>query len=77
MNPLWSWALTAVGVLGIYLAGKKNKAGWAVGIGAQGLWLVYAITTRQWGFVVSVAVYGSVYCRNWLAWRRDEQEAAK
>ena len=74
MNPLWSWALTAVGVTGIYLAGRKNKAGWAVGIGAQGLWLAYAIATEQWGFIVSVIAYGSVYIRNWRAWAKTETE---
>jgi hypothetical protein len=33
----WSWLLTAVGVLGLWLAGSGRKLGWAVGLGAQGL----------------------------------------
>lgn len=71
MNQAWSWILTAVGVFGLYLAGRKNRAGWAVGIGAQVLWLTYAVTTRQWGFIVSAFAYGGVYLKNFLAWRKE------
>lgn len=74
MNQWWSWALTAVGVTGIWLAGRKSKAGWAVGFGAQGLWVAYAVATRQWGFIVSALAYGSVYARNWVRWRREARE---
>lgn len=71
MHPFWSWLLTAVGVTGLYLAGRKSKAGWVVGFGAQALWIAYAIATRQWGFIASAVAYGAVYARNWLRWRRD------
>lgn len=71
MDQAWSWLLTAVGVFGLYLAGRRNRAGWAVGLGAQSLWLTYAITTRQWGFIVSAGAYGWVYARNWLRWRNE------
>lgn len=67
----WSWILTAVGVFGLYLAGRKNKAGWAVGIGAQSLWIAYALSTEQYGFLVSALAYGWVYTKNFLAWRRE------
>lgn len=73
MSAWWSWVLTAVGVTGLLLAGRKQKAGWAVGFGAQALWITYAIVTRQWGFIFSALAYGSVYARNFLAWRRDER----
>lgn len=72
MNQWWSWGLTAVGVFGLYLAGKKSPWGWAVGIGAQILWFSYAIATRQWGFLVSSFAYGFVYTKNFHAWRKSE-----
>lgn len=75
MNQWWSWGLAAVGILGIYLAGKKLKSGWAVGIFAQLLWLAYAIATKQWGFLFTAFAYGSIYLKNYLAWRREAQEA--
>ena len=67
----WSWVLTAIGVFGLWLAGRKSPWGWAVGLGAQGPWLAYALTTQQYGFVVSACAYGWVYLKNFRAWRRS------
>jgi len=69
----WSWILTAVGVTGLYFAGKNNKIGWAIGIFAQTLWTSYALTTEQYGFLVSAFAYGWVYVKNYLAWRKIER----
>ncbi len=67
---IWSFALMAIGVLGIYLAGKKNKYGWAVGAFAQILWIIYAIATSQYGFIISALVYGWMYIKNFISWRK-------
>lgn len=71
MSPYWSYALTALGVTGLFLAGSRKRVGWALGLAAQPLWLVYAVVTGQWGFILSAFVYGGVYLRNWLKWRRE------
>lgn len=71
MNSLWSYALTAVGVLGLYLAGRKNAYGWLIGFSAQALWIAYATATHQYGFYISALVYGAVYAKNFLTWRRE------
>ena len=71
MTWWWSWLLTIVGVFGLWLAGRKDWQGWAVGIAAQALWLAYAVSTQQWGFLVSCAAYGSVYGLNWWRWTRQ------
>ena len=42
-GPYWSWVLTAVGVTGLYFAGRKVWWAWLIGLGAQALWLAYAI----------------------------------
>lgn len=65
----WSWILTAVGVFGLWLAGRRNRLGWAVGLGAQGLWITYALTTEQYGFLVSAGAYGWIYAKNFVSWR--------
>lgn len=66
----WSWLLTSVGVLGLWLAGSRRRVGWAVGIAAQVLWVTYALQTQQYGFLVSAVAYGTVFSRNWIAWGR-------
>ena len=66
----WSWLLTAVGVLGLWLAGRKDWRGWAVGLGAQALWVTYAVATRQWGFLASAFCYGAVFSLNLWRWTR-------
>lgn len=67
----WSALLTVVGVLGLALAGSKKISGWAVGLGAQVLWVTYAIVTEQWGFIGSAVLYGSVYFINMRKWIND------
>lgn len=69
----WSWALTAVGVSGLYLVARKDWRGFAVGVAAQALWIAYAVLTEQWGFIVSALVYGSVYGLGWYNWRKPTE----
>lgn len=74
MTPLaWSFLLSAVGIVGILLAGSKRKIGWLVGFFVQPLWIVFAITTGQYGFILNAVIYAVVYARNWLRWRREER----
>lgn len=70
---IWSFVLSAIGILGIFLAGKKNKLGWAIGLGAQVLWIVFAITTAQYGFILAAIAYGTIYLKNWLSWNKDDK----
>lgn len=79
LNQLWSWLLSAVGVTGLYLAGRRRRIGWAIGLAAQLLWVTYAIVTVQWGFIAAAFAYGAVNLRNFLAWKDtgpDHQQPA-
>jgi nicotinamide riboside transporter PnuC len=69
-----SWLLTFYSLLGVWLIGRKNIAGWLVGLSCQLLWLFYAITTKQYGFVVSAVVFGWVYVINYLKWKNEEED---
>lgn len=69
----WSYILTAGGVLGIYLAGRKNLWGWALGLAMQLLWVVYAIQSHQYGFILSALAYGTVYGKNFYQWHKDSK----
>lgn len=73
MSALWSYLLAAVGIAGLYLAGKGKRLGWAVGVGAQLLWVAYATFTHQFGFYISAAAYTWVYALNWWRWRKSQE----
>lgn len=70
---LWSCILAAIGIFGIYIAGKDNKWGWAIGLGAQGLWIIYALATAQYGFIFSSIGYGYFYGLNFYKWVQKEK----
>jgi hypothetical protein len=70
---MWSWLLTAVGVAGFVLVGRKIWWSWYVNIGCQFLWLAYALSTHQYGFVVGSAVYFGVFARNAQRWTAEHR----
>jgi hypothetical protein len=73
---LWSYVLAAIGITGLWLAGRRMRAGWMVGLIAQGLWIAYGIVTRQWGFLITALAYGYVYLRNWKTWKPQPEETS-
>ncbi|WP_277835294.1 hypothetical protein [Speluncibacter jeojiensis] len=49
--------------------------GFAIGLAAQLLWVAYALTTHQLGFILSATGYGTAYAigaREW--WRTREAD---
>jgi hypothetical protein len=68
----WSWVLAAIGVCGIYFVGKKTIWGWIVLLVNEVIWVVYAVTTKQYGFIFSAIAYAIVYVKSFIHWRRDE-----
>ncbi|MFJ2205930.1 hypothetical protein [Streptomyces microflavus] len=73
MSGWWSWLLTGVGVTGLYFAGRKRALGWGIGLGAQALWVAYAVSTEQHGFLAAAFAYGWVYAKNFRAWRHEQK----
>lgn len=69
----WSWTLAAIGIFGLWLSGRKDYRGWFVGLGAQILWITYAVVTAQYGFIASALAYGAIYLKNGLAWMREHR----
>lgn len=79
MIPEWAWSyvLTLVGVSGFWLAGRKVWWSWWVNVGCQGLWVTYALVTAQWGFLIGVPIYLSVFVPNAVRWTREHREAQR
>jgi hypothetical protein len=68
---LWSWALAAIGVAGTFFVGQKAIWGWIVLMVSEVMWVVYAVHTEQYGFIVAAIAYGAVYIKSYLHWKAD------
>ena len=71
MNQVWSWALSTIGVVGIYLTGRKNWRGYAVGIITECAWVWYSVLSKQWGFIFGSTIYIAVYSFNINKWIKE------
>lgn len=69
---MWSWVLAAIGVVGIFFVGRKTIWGWMILLVNEAIWIVYAVTTKQYGFIVSAIAYAAVYIKSFIHWRREE-----
>jgi hypothetical protein len=67
----WSWLLEGVGLLGATIVGRKRWYGWLVLLINTFIWSVYAIESRQYGFMVASFFYAPLYARNLIKWLRD------
>lgn len=66
-----SLVMAAAGCLGMVMAGKGMWQGWAIGLAVQPVWAVFAILTEGYGLLITCVMYGTVYGRNLLKWRRE------
>lgn len=71
MSIWWSVFLTPLGLIGMYLSGRKLKVGWLFGLFTQTVWITYAVATHQYPFIIGSLGYAGIYLKNYLAWRRD------
>ena len=72
MEQYWSWLLAVVGVTGIYVVGRKTIWGWLVLLVNECIWIIYALATKQYGFIAMATAYALVYIKSYRQWRRDD-----
>ena len=72
MVEYWSWLLAVLGVSGMYFVGKKSIWGWPVLLANEVIWVVYALVTQQYGFIVMAVAYAVVYIKSYFEWRKAE-----
>ncbi len=72
MPEYWSWLLAVLGVSGMYFVGKKTVWGWLVLLANEVIWVVYALVTKQYGFIMMAIAYAIVYIKSYLEWRKAE-----
>lgn len=68
-----SLVLAGAGCTGLWLAGKGSWYGWGVGLAVQPVWAAYALLTHGYGLLLTCLMYGTVYTKNLLKWRRERQ----
>lgn len=69
---MWSWVLAVIGVSGIFLVGRKTIWGWLILCVNECLWIIYALTTKQYGFIAMAVAYAAVYIKSFIHWKKDE-----
>jgi len=72
---MWSYVLAAIGVTGIFFVGRKTIWGWLVLLVNECLWIVYAVTTEQYGFIFAAIAYGIVYIKSYMLWRQEDTKS--
>jgi hypothetical protein len=70
-HEYWSWFLSIIGVIGLYITGQKKWQGFAVGVATEVAWIWYSIITKQWGFIFGATIYIAVYLFNIKQWWQD------
>lgn len=71
------WIITAVGLTGFFLAGRKVWWCWYINIACQGLWIFYALNTKQYGFLAGAFVYTVVFTINAVKWTADHRRESR
>lgn len=62
--------LSIAGCSGLVFAGRGKWYGWALGLAAQPVWITFGLITKGYGLCLTSVLYGTVYSRNLIAWRR-------
>lgn len=64
------YILSLIGVTALILIGKRKELGWALAFTNECLWFLFAIATKQYGFIIGALVYGFVNAYNYRNWRK-------
>lgn len=65
------WFMSLLTILTNWLAGNKSNWTWHIALFNQILWLIFAIHFEIWGFIPTCIFLSSVYVRNLLKWRHE------
>jgi hypothetical protein len=60
-----------VTLFGMWLVGRKDWRGWAIGLCNQVLWLWLIIDTRAWGLLILTVALVVIYTKALVSWRAE------
>lgn len=64
------WILSAITVYQNLLAGNRDSFAWVLGLVNQLLWLVWIVSTKNWGLIPLNLCLWVVYARNLKKWKQ-------
>src|SRR5215204_3197160 len=68
------WIISAGTFAGTWAIGNKVWWCWLLVFFVQEIWLLYILTTRQWGLLPGMIALSSIHVRNHLRWQREESK---
>jgi hypothetical protein len=72
MSPtVWSFLIAPLGVIGLYFVGSFKVWAWIYLLMVEILWIVFAIATKEYGFILSSIGYSAIHFTNWRKWRKN------
>jgi hypothetical protein len=72
-----SWVLSFTSALMLWMMGNKSKWGPRLGLANQVLWIIYAVTIKEWGLIPGVILYAIVHIRNLIQWERKVENVGR
>ena len=60
-----------IAITGIFFVGRKTIWGWHILCINECLWIAYAVTTKQYGFIFSAVAYAVVYIKSYMHWSKE------
>lgn len=72
-DQFFSWLAGGIGLVGFWLSGKKLWWSWYVNIVNQAAWIVFALITGYYAFLVTAAFYTFVFSRNAYLWTKEHR----
>lgn len=69
---MWSYILSIVGVTGLFFAGRGQWWAWGIAFFNEMLWIIYALTTEQYGFIFGAVAYAMVHAKNARDWKIND-----
>ena len=68
------YILSALAIYCMWAVGKYKKVGWQIGFWSQACWLIWIVTTKNWGFIPLNLASWFVYGNNYISWKKKEAE---
>jgi len=70
------WVALVLNAVAIYLLGKKQRAGWSLGIAANLAWIAFGILAHSVATVVACIIFSALNMKGWWNWRTEQAPKA-